>query len=130
MENQSLTEQYGSGRGNNGQFLPGNRAASNRGENKVSTKAREAIINFVENNVDKIQESFDKLKAKEKLDFIANIMSYAVPKLSSVQTQLEGELTHKIEITWNEPTDKLPDTNHQGSNGELQGIQSGLQDNS
>lgn len=74
-----------------GKFLPGNQFGTKRGENKVSTKAKETIIDFIENNVEKIQESFDKLKPAEKLKFISDILPYAIPKLSSVQSDIKVE---------------------------------------
>lgn len=55
------TEEYGEDRGENGKFKPGNRAASARGGNKISTKVKESIVNFLERNVDAIQDSFDEL---------------------------------------------------------------------
>jgi hypothetical protein len=114
-----------------GKFLPGNKASSGRGPNKISTKVRESIIGFLEKNVDAIQDDFDKLKPRERLQFVSELLSYAAPKLSSVQTEVKGDFHHKLEITWNEPGDiNLPDTKNQGSNGELQGIQGGIPDNS
>ena len=62
------SEKYGSERDEKGKFQPGNKAATQRGPNKVSAKVRESIVNFLENNVDAIQESFDELKPKEKLN--------------------------------------------------------------
>lgn len=86
-----------------GTFAPGNQAAKGRGSNKVSLKVKESIIAFLERNVDTIQETFDKVKDKEKLDFIANILPYAAPKLSSVQTENETHLSGGIRISWEEP---------------------------
>lgn len=98
-----LTEEYGDERNKNGRFIVGNKAAANRGSNKVSLKVKESIINFLEGNVDKIQESFDELKPKEKLEFISNILPYAAPKLSSVQVDQNTNLSGGISITWEDP---------------------------
>lgn len=124
-------EVIGDKRDDKGRFGSGNRASSGRGPNKISTKVRDSIINFLESNIDRVQGDFDTLKPKERLQFVSELLSYAAPRLSSVQTELKGELQHKIEITWNEPgSNHLPDTDNKSSNGELQGIQSGLPDNS
>lgn len=110
------TEENGNDRDEKGRFGKGNKASTNRGPNKVSAKVKESIVNFLENNVDQIQESFDKLKPVDKLNFISDILPYAAPKLSSIQTEHSGELSHKIEITWNDPGDiNLPDTENKGS---------------
>lgn len=108
------SEEYGTERDDKGKFKPGNKAGANRGSNKVSTKVKESIVNFLENNVDAIQESFDELKAREKLQFIADILPYATPKLSSIQSENETNVTGGITISWEDP--KLPDTDDKGSN--------------
>jgi len=110
-----MTEEYGDKRDQSGKFLPGNKAASGRGANKVSIKVRESIVNFLENNVDAIQESFDELKPKEKLEFISSILSYAAPKLSS--TQIEADIQGGISIKFEDPTDYVYPTQDKGDNG-------------
>lgn len=79
--------------GGEGRFKPGNKEGTKRGPNKVSTKVKESIVKFLEDNVDQIQDSFDELKPEQKLDFIASILPYAAPKLASTQLQVDGELT-------------------------------------
>ena len=93
------TEEYGKMNADT-QFTPGNQAAKGRGPNKVSTKVKEAIVKFLEDNVDKIQESFDELKAGEKLKFIADILPYAAPKMQSVQNDLNASGEIKVTVTW------------------------------
>lgn len=109
-------------------FEPGNKAAAGRGPNKVSTKVKESLVAFLEANIDKVQESFDKLKPLEKLQFVANILPYVVPKMSSIQSENNTKLSGGINIRWSEPG--LLHTGDKGSNGELPSVQEGLQDNS
>lgn len=117
------TETNGVIRNEDGTFAKGNPGKPKGAVVKVSVKVREAIVNFLENNVDKIQSDFDTLKPKEKLRFVAEILQYAAPKLSSVQTEVQGDLHHRIEITWNDPPtprkghDQVLTSDHQGSNG-------------
>lgn len=99
-------EEYGKERDT--RFKPGNKAASNRGPNRVSLKVKESIVNFLEDNIDKIQDSFDSLKPKEKLEFISSILPYAAPKLSSVEVDQKTEHSGGISISWEDP--KLPDS--------------------
>lgn len=89
-------------------FKPGNQAAKGRGPNKVSTKVKEAIVNFLENNVDKIQESFDTLKPRERLQFIADLLPYAAPKMTSNENNNvhSGDVTVTLYLNG----DKLPKT--------------------
>ena len=98
-------------------FKPGNKAAANRGPNKVSAKVKESIVNFLENNVDKIQESFDQLGPKGKLEFIADILPYAAPKLSSVQVDQNTNHSGGITIRWKEPN--ISDSKDESQPGEL-----------
>lgn len=116
------TENIGSQRNENGTFGKGNPGKPKGAVTKVSVKVREAIVNFLEANVDKIQQDFDTLKPREKLQFVAEILPYAAPKLSSVQTEIQGDISHRIEITWNDPPTgnghaEVLATNDQGSNG-------------
>lgn len=118
-------EEYGLERNENGKFLPGNRAAAERGPNKVSSKVKQSLIKFLEDNIDSVQESFDNLKHIEKLQFIANILPYIVPKMS--QSESNTKLSGGITIRWTEPG--LLHPRNKGSNGELYSIQTGLPDN-
>ena len=96
-------------------FEEGNKLGEKRGPNKISTKVKEAIVGLLENNVDKIQDSFDKLKPEQKLKFIADIIPYAAPKLSSVDTTNE----HKgsISIRFEQPTDYIYPTKDESGDG-------------
>ena len=55
-----MAETNGELRGENGKFLPGNPGKPKGAVVKVSVKVREAIVSFLESNVDKIQDDFDK----------------------------------------------------------------------
>lgn len=122
------SETNGVERNVNGTFTAGNKAAAGRGSTKISGKVRESLMNFLELNIDAVQESFDKLKPLEKLQFVANILPYVVPKMSSIQSENNHRLSGGINIRWSEPGVHNP--LNKGSNGELLGIQSRLQNNS
>jgi len=109
-------------------YKPGQSGNPNRGPSKVSTKVKEALVKFLEDNIDAVQESFDKLKPLEKLQFVANILPYVVPKLSAIESEANVKHSGGINIRWSEPG--LQHTNDKGSNGVIQGIQGGVQDNS
>jgi hypothetical protein len=111
------SETNGENRDKLGKFAPGNPGKPKGAVVKVSVKVREAIVNFLEDNIDQVQADFKALKTpKDRLQFIAEILPYAAPKLSAVQTEHSGEIGQKIEITWNDPRDhKVPDTGDQSS---------------
>lgn len=113
-----MAETIGEIRDEAGRFGKGNPGKPKGAIVKVSVKVREVIVRFLEDNIDNIQKDFDTLKPREKLQFVSEILPYAAPKLSAVQTEHTGEVGHKIEITWNDPRDiKLPDTGDKGSAG-------------
>lgn len=114
------SEDNGNERNQEGKFTKGNKASVNRGPNKVSTKVKESIVNFLEDNIDAVQDSFDQLGPRAKLQFIAEILPYATPKLSSIQSENETHLSGGINISWSEPG--LPDSNDKGSDGIVQGL--------
>lgn len=80
-----------------GKFMPGN-PGKPKGAMVTSTlKIKKAVVDFLELNMDAVQESFDKLKPIEKLQFITAIMPYAIPKQQSVQSEIKAEIDHKID---------------------------------
>jgi hypothetical protein len=97
------TEEYGGERDEKGKFQKGNQAAKSRGPNKVSMRVKESIVNFLEKTVDAIQESFDTLTPLQKIHFLAEILPYATPKLSSVQSEVEQNIQGGITIRWEDP---------------------------
>lgn len=80
-----------------GKFLPGN-PGKPKGAMVTSTlKIKKAVVDFLELNMTAVQDSFDKLKPLEKLQFITAILPYAVPKQQSIQSELKAEIDHKID---------------------------------
>lgn len=110
----------------NGRFKAGNPGKPKGAVVTSTLKIKKLILNFLELNAADIQESFDKLKPIEKLQFIANILPYAVPKMS--QSTNETHLNGGINISWSEPAIHNPDD--KGSNGVVQSVQGGLPDHS
>lgn len=108
-----MPENNGDYRDEKGKFAKGNPGKPRGAASNASAKVKEAIVNFLENNVDKIQDSFDKLKDREKLQFIADILPYATPKLSSIQSENDTNVSGSILISWEDP--KLPDSQDKSS---------------
>ena len=104
-------------------FQPGVSGNPNRGPNKISTKVRRSLVKFLEDNIDAVQESFDKLKPIEKLQFVANILPYVVPKLSSIESDANVKHSGGISIRWEEPD--IQAGQNQGSISYVQSLQNG-----
>ena len=110
-----MAENIGEDRDEQGRFGKGNPGKPMGAVTKVSVKERESIVNFLEKNVDAIQQSFDTLKPKEKLEFISGILQYAAPKLSA--TQVEGEVNAGITIRYEKPGDYIYPAQDQSNSG-------------
>ena len=111
------TENNGEIRDEGGRFGKGNPGKPKGAVTKVSVKVKEAIVDFLERNTDKIQGDFDKLKPRERLQFIADILPYATPKLQSIQSEVDQNITGGITIKWEEPD--LSDRQGKGSDGDV-----------
>ena len=96
-----MSESNGSLRNEDGTFGKGNPGKPKGAVTKISVKVRESIVNFLEANVDKIQADFDTLKPRERLQFIAEIIPYAAPKLSA--TQIDGKIDAGLTIRFEDP---------------------------
>jgi hypothetical protein len=91
-----------------GRFGTGNPGKPKGAVSNASAKVKQAVVDFLERNTENIQESFDKLKPAEKLRFISDILPYATPKLSSIQSENETNVSGGITISWKDP--ELPNT--------------------
>jgi hypothetical protein len=58
-------------------------------QNKVSLTLKTRINLFLDRNLDNLQEEYDQLESKDKLNFIRDLMPYIVPKLSAVAADVE-----------------------------------------
>ncbi|HEU5289547.1 MAG TPA: hypothetical protein VFU05_02815 [Cyclobacteriaceae bacterium] len=106
-------ENIGINRNEDGTFGKGNPGKPKGAVTKISAKVRESIVNFLESNVDQIQQDFDKLKPRERLQFVAEILPYATPKMASIQSENELNVTGGITIRWQDPD--LPNPENKGS---------------
>ena len=102
------------GKDEKGRFTSGNPGKPKGAVSHTSIKVKEAVVNFLERNTENIQETFDKLKPAEKMRFISDILSYATPKLSSVQSENETNIKGGITIRWEDPD--VPNSQDKGSN--------------
>ena len=88
-------------------------AGAGRGKgtpNKATTNAREAIAEFVEGNVPRLNYLLDRIEreegAKAAFDCIMHVVEYHIPKLQ--RTTLEGSKESPI-VMWNLPKTSLDD---------------------
>jgi hypothetical protein len=58
--------------------------------NKTGTELRERITSFIEDRWEQVEADFDALEPKDRLQFFEKLLTYALPKLQSVNH--EGEI--------------------------------------
>ena len=68
--------------------------------NKVTAEIKQKVKIFVEYNIEDLQKEYKKLKSKEKLMFMKEILEYVLPKLARVEQKSEGKLEININKTW------------------------------
>ena len=72
-------------------------------QNKMSIELRQAITDFLMENVDEVRETWKELKPQQKVMFWRDLLRYAVPVLQSTEIisdferMTEGELKQVIE---------------------------------
>jgi len=74
--------------------------------NKTTKELRDAINQFLSNNINAIQSDFDKLDAKDRLRFIDRMLNYALPKLSVEPTPIE-QIKKNFPPWFNDDDDKV-----------------------
>lgn len=63
---------------------------------KMTAAAKEAIVQFVNDNIETVQEDFDNIDSKDRLQFIEKILSYVIPKQAA--THHSGNVNTEVKI--------------------------------
>jgi hypothetical protein len=69
--------------------------------NKTTKDLKEFIQNFISNNLDNIQNDFDKLEPKDRLNYIDRLMKYVI------STKVENEINIDIDALSDENIEKI-----------------------
>lgn len=88
-------------RNKNGRFVKGNTAGGRTkgSKNKATEELRSFINDFINDNKEKIQQDFDSLEPKERIDSLIKLLEYSLPKLQ--RTELTSESENKKTIVVN-----------------------------
>jgi hypothetical protein len=65
-------------------------------KNKATDEVREKVRMFVEDNLPNLQAEYNNLESKDKLDFLAKLLAFTLPKLQSVQMDAQIETVQPI----------------------------------
>lgn len=83
--------------------------------NRITSELHDRIGEFLHNNMDSIQETYDKLNPNEKLKFIVGLLPYVMPKIreaeSPVKVLEKSEIYNLINFHGNSKSN-VPDNQH------------------
>lgn len=77
----------------NGTFTKGNTGGGRpKGSKNIATgELREFINGFINDNTDKIQNDFDSLDPKERIDTLIKLLEYSLPKLNRTELTADSD---------------------------------------
>ncbi len=67
-------------------------------QNKMSVELRQAITDFLVENVDEVRETWKELKPQQKVMFWRDLLRYAVPVLQSTEIISDFERMTDVEL--------------------------------
>lgn len=74
-------------RNKNGRFTKGNNAGGRTkgSKNKVTQQVRETFLQFINNNLERMQEDYNTLEPRERFKVLFDMAKYVMPTLKSVE---------------------------------------------
>jgi hypothetical protein len=60
--------------------------------NRVTSDLRTSINDFLGDNIDTLQENFDKLEPKDKIYFIEKLLKYSIPRMNDNSFTLDSNM--------------------------------------
>ena len=84
-------------------------------KNKITKDLRLAVKSFLDSNWDDMQKSYKKLHPKDKLTFYEKLLSYALPKLQSIDANVmfADKLEQLTEAQLNILIDQILNSEHE-----------------
>ena len=74
-------------RNENGRFAKGNSLGGRTkgSRNKTTQKIRDTFLKFIEDNLERMQEDFDQLEAKDRFKYLFGMSKFILPSLKSIE---------------------------------------------
>lgn len=74
-------------RNSNGTFAKGNSLGGRKlgSKNKTTEKIRDTFLHFIEDNLERMQEDFDELEAKDRFKYLFEMSKFILPSLKSIE---------------------------------------------
>jgi hypothetical protein len=61
--------------------------------NKITRDLKETINDFLNNNIESLQENFNQLDAKDKINFIERLLRYSIPRMADNSITLDANMS-------------------------------------
>ena len=61
--------------------------------NKITKDLKETINAFLNNNIDSLQDNFNQLDAKDKINFIERLLRYSIPRMADNSITLDANMS-------------------------------------
>jgi hypothetical protein len=68
--------------------------------NKTTTEMREIINSFLSDNIEKLQDDFDKLEPPKRFEAIDKLLKYVLPSRSEIKQDVELQQSETIQISF------------------------------
>lgn len=74
-------------RNSNGRFAPGNKLGGRTkgSKNKTTQKIRDTFLNFINDNLERMQQDFDELDPKDRFKYLFEMSKFILPSLKSIE---------------------------------------------
>ena len=74
-------------RNNNGTFAKGNTLGGRKlgSKNKTTENIRNTFLHFIEDNLERMQEDFDTLEAKDRFRYLFEMAKFILPSLKAIE---------------------------------------------
>lgn len=74
-------------RNENGRFAKGNNLGGRTkgSKNKTTENIRNTFLHFIENNMERMQEDFDTLEAKDRFRYLFEMAKFILPSLKAIE---------------------------------------------
>ena len=61
--------------------------------NKITRDLKQTINDFLNNNIDSLQDNFNQLDAKDKINFIERLLRYSIPRMADNSITLDANMS-------------------------------------
>ena len=77
------------GRDNSGKFATGNPGRPKGTPNKSTKEIKDLLNSFISDNLEDLQQQYNELDARDKLQFLERVLKYVLPQQREIQQNID-----------------------------------------